>query len=233
MQSKLQMLVISLVIMSGSLLPVVTQAETSASVSLANMYLWRGQNLTPDGPAISGSLDYKMAGAYAGIWASNETAGEETDIYAGSGLSLSGLSVDLSYWKYLYPENISSSGDNSLAGNDASDVVLSMGFGPVSATAYIAVESGADSDVYFTLKGTLGKYSLLYGQWSLENPGELLSNPGGGDEYGHIQFGFAATDSLSFAISKAISSDKNLANAVEEDPLFMVSYGLKFDLDKK
>lgn len=211
--------------------PVLASAASSASFSFSNMYLWRGQNLTPDGPAISGSLDVKNEmGLYAGIWATNEHQGHETDLYGGYGTKLGPVDVDLSYWKYLYPDEGTKV---NLGDNDLSEVVLSVGYGPVKATAYIGVESGADSDNYYTLQGSLGKYSLLYGFWDLENPGDVNLNPTGGDEYSHIQFGYQITDKLSFAISKLFSSDTNLANTKEEDPLFQFSYALSFDLDKK
>ncbi len=68
--------------LSGMAVTTSANAETSASFSASNMYLWRGQNLTPNGGQIAGSLDYgHSSGAYAGIWTSTETGGHETDLY--------------------------------------------------------------------------------------------------------------------------------------------------------
>lgn len=190
-------------------------AGTSASIGFANMYLWRGQNVSPDGPTVSGSLDYKHEkGGYAGIWTTSEFEGHETDLYAGFGASMGKFGVDISYWKYLYPE------DGPIAKTDLSEIVLGLSYGPAAFTTYYGVESGADADIYFTLAGSLGKFTLTYGFWVLENSG--------GDDYSHVQLGYDATDKVSFAVSKAFSSLD--AGGVEEDPLFMVSYGLSFDL---
>ena len=202
------------------------QAEVSATLTAASMYLWRGQNLTPDGPQFAGSLDYSNAsGFYAGAWTSNETGGHETDLYLGFGGSLGDFGYDISYWKYLYPEDCSGTPINcSLGDNDTSEVVVSGSYGPISAAAYINVESGQDSNVYYTISGEMDKFSLTLGFWDLENPG---------NEYKHLTFGYAFSDEISFAVSVADNdSGYTVANGtgVEEDPLFMASYSKTFDL---
>ena len=47
------------------------EVEVSASASVANMYLWRGQDLSGSSgvPAVSGDLTVSASGAYAGVWA--------------------------------------------------------------------------------------------------------------------------------------------------------------------
>lgn len=205
------------------------QAEMSASFAISNMYLWRGQNLTPSGAAASGSLDYSHdSGFYAGAWTSTETDGHETDLYLGFGGEVSGFSYDISYWKYLYPEDVTDAGSKDLGDNDASEIALGVGYGPVSFTAYTAVESEKDDDSYYTLSYSQDAFSVTYGFWDLEKG----SIAGGQDEYSHIQFGYAATDELSFGVSIAASdleADTD-AKAVEEDPLFTVTYAKSFDL---
>lgn len=200
------------------------QAEFSATVGAANMYLWRGQNLTKDGAQVFGSLDYTNGGFYLGAWASTETGGEETDLYVGYGGAIGEFSYGISYWKYLYPEDCSGTPTTcALGDNDASEAVVTLGYGPVHASAYIAVESGKDDDIYYTIDGSLGKFTLLYGWWSLENPG---------NEYSHITLSYAATDELKFAVS-VLSNDSGYTpetGAPAENPLFMVSYSKKFDL---
>ena len=203
--------------------PQVAQAEFSTTLSAANMYLWRGQNLTKDGAQVAGSLDYTMGGFYAGVWASTETGGHETDLYLGYGGDVGGFSYGVSYWKYLYPEDCTATPSCDLGDNDASEVVASVGFGPVTAAAYIAVESGKDDDIYWTIDGTIGKFNLLYGFWDLENPG---------NEYSHLTLSFAATDEIKMAVSIA-NNDSGYTpetNGITENPLFMVSYSKSFDL---
>jgi uncharacterized protein (TIGR02001 family) len=211
--------------------PMAAQADASASVAVSNLYLWRGQNLSPDGGVVSGSLDYSHeSGFYAGVWGTSENGGSETDLYLGYGGEIKGFKYDVSYWWYLYPETRTGesafgAGDSTqldMSDTDASEYVVSLGYGPGTFTAYIQADSDLDDDKYFTLSGEFGKFSATYGWWDLENPDAA-------DEYSHITLGFAATDELSFSVSKA-SSDRSDDLGVEEDPLFAVTWGKSFDL---
>jgi len=211
--------------LSGSAL-----AETSASFSASNMYLWRGQNLTKSSGQIAGSLDYgHSSGAYAGIWTTNEEGGHETDLYVGFGGSAGGVSYDISYWNYLYNEDCNTTSCDS-SKNDASEYVLSVGYEPVTFTAYINADAKTSDDEYsyYTLDAAFGKFNVQYGVWDY--------NKTGANNYSHVTVSYSATDELSFAISKA-SNDSGYENkpssstyGVEEDLLFQVSYSKSFDL---
>jgi uncharacterized protein (TIGR02001 family) len=212
---------VSLATGTAMIAPQSAQAEVSATLGVANMYLWRGQNLTPNGAQAHGSLDYANGGFYAGVWATTETEGHETDLYAGYGGEIGGISFDLSYWKYLYPEDCSVNCD--LGENDLSEVVASVGFGPVTVAGYFTVESGADSDKYYTIDASFGKFNILYGMWDLENPG---------NEYTHVTLSYSATDEITMAVSMA-SNDSGFepeTNGITENPLFYVGYTKSFDL---
>ena len=113
----------------------------------------------------------------------------------------------------MYPEDAA-----DLSDSDAAEVYVTLGYGPVSLAIYQQVDSDLDDDMYYALSGTFGKFTATYGVWDLENPG---------DEYSHITVDFAATDELSFSVSKA-SSDTG--NDAIEDPLFAVSWSKSFDL---
>lgn len=85
--------------------------STSASVSIATDYIWRGYTQTQNEPAISGSFDYAHAsGFYAGIWASNvdfrDDASSEIDFYAGfsSEFGDSGIGYDIGVLRYVYDD---------------------------------------------------------------------------------------------------------------------------------
>jgi uncharacterized protein (TIGR02001 family) len=206
---------VSLSLLSAGLAaPTVASAEVSASLSLANMYLWRGQNLTPDGPQISGSLDYAHdSGLYAGIWATNETGGHETDLYVGFAGEAGGFSYDVSYWYYLYPEDGTAPNDG-LGDTSLSDIVLSGGMADFTVTFYIAEETqGGPDAIYYTLDYTIGDVNLLYGGWDVDAPG---------GEYSHVQVSYSYSENLTFAVS--VASDDTAG--VEEDPLFLVSYSV-------
>lgn len=206
--------------------PTVAQAETSASMAFSNMYLWRGQNLSPDGSVISGSLDYSNeSGMYAGVWTTSEDDGHETDLYIGYGGEASGISYDVSYWWYLYPEERTGTDgtglQQDLGDTDAAEIVLSLGYMDFSFAYYMQVDSDNDDDNYITLGYSFGDFGITYGFWDFENSG--------GDEYSHLTLTYSPIDELSFAISKA-SSDLNDDSGVEEDPLFQVTYSKDFDL---
>lgn len=213
--------------------PMAAQAETSASVAVSNMYLWRGANISPNGGVVSGSLDYSHeSGLYAGIWGSSENGGSEHDLYLGYSGEVSGFSYGVSYFKYMYPEERDDAGEQISSGDsDAAEYVISLGYGPATFTSYINADSDNDDNKYFTLSGEFGKFSVTYGWWDLENDKDPVPNPDGiiVDEYSHITLGYAATDELSFALSKA-SSDRSDDFGVEEDPLFSVTWAKSFDL---
>ena len=198
-------------------------AGASADITVSNMYLWRGQNLSTPGPAISGGLSYSAdSGLYAGAWTSSEGAAGsyETDLYFGYGGEVSGLGYDVSYWEYLYPET----GDatTNMSDTDASEVVLSLSYAGFGFGAYIQADSDNDKNNYYTLSYGVDKFSVTFGMWDLENPG---------NEYSHLTFGYAATDELSFSVSILDNDvDESDPSALTDNPLFQVSYTKSFDL---
>ncbi|MDH5694276.1 MAG: TorF family putative porin, partial [Gammaproteobacteria bacterium] len=209
---------------AGTALPTVAGADgLTTNIAVSNMYLWRGQNLSPNGGVVSGGLNYGLGGLYTGMWTSSETGGHETDLYLGFGGEAGGLSYDISYWHYLYPE------DGKIADSDLSEAVLSLGYGPVKLTAYQSVDdkigAGATGDdwLYATLAVSVDKYTLTYGAWTgFEKANQNASN------YSHVTASFAATEEVSVSVSVAqAESGKNI---VDEDPLFQVSYSKQFDV---
>ena len=199
--------------------PKTAQAEVTATLGFASMYLWRGENLTPDGPQISGDLNYSHgSGFYAGVWVTNETGGHETDLYLGYGGSVGDFGYDVSYWKYLYPEDGTAV---DLGDNDNSEVVLSGSYGPVTASAYINVESDTADDDYFTVDATFDKFNVLYGWWDRE--------AAAGNDGSHITASYAFNDDVTFGVS-LYDNEVPEASGNEEDPLFFASYSKSFSL---
>jgi uncharacterized protein (TIGR02001 family) len=170
---------------SAIALPTAANAELSASLGVANIYLWRGQNLTPDGGQVHGGLQYDNSGFYVGAWSSSEEGGQETDLYLGYGGEVSGFSYDVSYWNYLYPEDTAdeyttdttvspnertvSAVNRGLNDTNQAEVAVSLGYGPVAVGAYINVDGDTPDDNYFTISGTWQQFTLLYGFWDLES----------------------------------------------------------------
>ena len=191
------------------------QAEVGASVGVASTYLWRGYDLGSGTPAVSGDLNYSAAGAYAGIWGSSgdTTAGTEYDLYAGYGMEFDMFSFDVSVWNYNYP-----TGSSEIDFADLTDVVVSIGVGPVSFAAYEPVAGAGDYDYgYYTLSTGYGPFSFTLG----------MHKDGGTDEDGdttdptHLNVDYAYNDNLTFTLSQFISDEPE-----GDDLKFVVSYSI-------
>ncbi|MBK8972126.1 MAG: histidine kinase [Hahellaceae bacterium] len=140
--------------------------EVAASAAVSSMYLWRGQDLGNGSPAISGDVTVSTAGAYAGVWASSgDTAfGSEYDLYVGYGAEVEGFSFDVSLWNYNYANEPGTDGsDEELDTFGAlTDLVISLGFGPVTFTYYDNVAGNTGSE-YYTLEAGYEKFSAKLG----------------------------------------------------------------------
>lgn len=190
-------------------------SEVSASVGVANMYLWRGMDLGDGDAAVSGDLKVKHdSGAYAGIWGSSGDAswGTEYDLYAGWGGKVGNLDVDASLWTYAYPDK-DDTVDGDIAPGELVDGVVSVGSGPVNVTLYEALKGDDDNSYrYVTAKYTKGKYSAMYGQHMYEE----------GASPGHVQLGYQYNDNLSFAVSQFVVDN----DEVDDNPKFLASYSI-------
>ncbi|EKF75745.1 hypothetical protein A11A3_02712 [Alcanivorax hongdengensis A-11-3] len=203
--------------------PSMAAAEVSGSLGISNMYFWRGQDISGGTANVSGSLDYShSSGLYAGVWGSSAgngtngndapAAGTETDLYVGFGNEYKGLSYDLSYVYYAYPNQ---------QDTDFSEVIGSVGFAGVTATGYFGVDNGSteNSSNYYTLGYSYDKYSILAGTWDMEADDT---------NYTHVDLSYALTDQLSFTVSQITAADKFAGVDDSDDPLFVVSYS--FDI---
>lgn len=205
--------------------PSIASAEVSASAGVANFYLWRGQDISAGAPQVSGSLDYAHdSGAYAGVWASSEEAGTETDLYAGYAGEVGGLSYDVSVWEYLYPSDNDLNGPNdSYSDSDLSEFVLGLGYAGLGLTVYFGNDTGGGDDYeYVTLDYSFGDYTIQYGTW-------MFDTIDGADD-SHVTFSYAATDNFTFTMSKGIQDDA-ATSIYDEDVLFHVAYSLPIDMN--
>lgn len=208
--------------------PGAANAEVSASMGVANFYLWRGLDISAGAPQVSGSLDYSHdSGLYAGIWASSEEAGTETDLYIGFAGEAGGLSYDISFWEYLYPSDNALTGPGSdLSDSDLSETVVGLGYAGVGLTFYMGNDSGVGSTIdytYTTLDYTFDKFNVLYGVWSFDPA------VGAPDGDAHLQLSYAATDNFTFTVTKGFQ-DNVTTTMYDEDPLFHVSYSLPVEM---
>lgn len=227
---------------TSSVLPSLAMADLSANIGVANMYLWRGKNLTPNGAQVQGGIKFShAAGLYAGAWTTTETEGHETDLYFGYGGAMQQFKYDVSYWHYLYPEDrdATTTLQVDLGKNDVAEAVISGGYGPITVTGYIQMDapsgtpSNEDENNYLTISAMFDQWTLTYGMWMLET--SALQSVAEDDEYTHFTVMYSATPELGLGVSFAQSDldTKTNTDAVEEDPLFYIAYNWNFDLNKK
>ena len=204
---------------SGSLMTAqhaAAEVEVAASAAVASAYLWRGQDLGGGTPVVSGDIVVSTGGAYAGIWGSSgDTAnGSEYDLWAGYGGSIEDFSYDVSLWTYTYP------GSDALdTFGQLSELIVSIGYGPVAFTYYDNV-AGGSGYTYYTLSAGYEAFSGKIG----------YSDEGGDDDtYTHVDLGYAYNDNLSFTLSKVVDFDDG-ASLGDDDTLFVVSYSLPIEI---
>jgi uncharacterized protein (TIGR02001 family) len=211
---------------AGLVATTTTQAEVSASASVASSYLWRGQNLSNGAAAVSGSLDYALeSGLYTGAWVSSGDAGlgTEYDLYVGFAGEAGGIGYDIGYMGYMYPsqsEEAVEAGDADSTADElgnVGDIYLNLSLADVSLTTNFS-DNGSDY-VYNTLSYGMGSVSALIGvNTDLEDDGK--------GAYTHINLDYAFNDSISFTLSKMVAQSSGTSAA---SPEFVVSYSLPIE----
>ena len=218
----------SALLITGMAAPIAAQAagSLSADVSAANMYLWRGTDVSNGGPAVSGSLGWDSgAGFYVNSWASSGYnvsgvdgyQGYELDIWAGYAGEASGISYDVSVWQIMYPQGSTASEPDGLqAGTE-----ISLGLGYQDFSFSYTVNSGerysGEADYsYLTLGYSFGDFGIKYGMQDVDAPDS---------DWSHIDLSYALGENASVTVSKA-SRDAG----GEEDPLVVFSYTHPIDM---
>lgn len=198
-------------VLSVSAMAPVANAELAASAGVASTYLWRGYDLGSGTPAVSGDIQYDREGFYTGVWASSgdTSAGTEFDLYVGYGIELGGITVDASLWNYNYP-----SGPDETDFADLTEFVLSVGFGPVSATIYENV-AGDNGYTYGTVSANFGAFDVTLGHHNSQ-----AGNPNST----HLDVSYAYNDNLSFTLSQFVDN-----NPEGDDLKVVVAYSLPIE----
>ena len=202
--------------------------DVSGSVGVANMYLWRGENLggTNNGSAaVSGSLQAGYKGAYAGMWGSSgdTTNGTELDFYTGYGTEFKGFSADLSVWNYYYPNH----GDNTSLYDHAYDKTVNNNFGGLSETVLSLGYAGFTVTGYKNIAGDIGYsyYTLAYSYKAFtvlagKHEFSTIDAAGKGHDMVHVDVSYAYNDNLTFTLSQQVD------NAINDRLKFVVAYSL-------
>tara|TARA_R110001592_G_scaffold67059_1_gene205872 strand:+ start:47977 stop:48723 length:747 start_codon:yes stop_codon:yes gene_type:complete len=203
-----------------------SEVEVAASVAISSMYLWRGNNLGNTTPAISGDITASMAGSYGGLWTSSgdKESGNELDIYAGYGGEIEGFMYDLMLVTYVYSSNQVQ--DDTFG--DLSEIILTLGYGPVHFSYYDNI-SGATGYEYYTLNASADAFSATLGYSDSEATGT---------DYTHLDLAYSYNDNLSFTLSQIVDApdEANCApgfsvySGCDDDLKMAVSYSLPIDL---
>lgn len=221
-------LIASTVAAASVVAPSMAAAEVSGSLGIASMYLWRGQDVSAGTANVSGSLDYTTdVGFYAGSWVSSAgtsvnaagTTSTETDFYAGFGGEAGGLSYDLSYWTYVYPED-------DVGAGELAEFIASVGMAGFTFSGYVSANNLSNSDkenlgddLYFTLGYEYDAFGVTVGTWDLDADDS---------NYTHVDLSYSPVDNLTFTVSKVVDSDEFAPVTDDQDPLFVVGYS--FDI---
>ena len=120
----------------------VSEIGVSANVAMTSNYVWRGMSQTQDSPAIQGGFDVDYKGFYLGTWASNVNFGDatnslEADVYLGYAGEISGLSYDIGFNEYMYPNQE----DAYNFGEAYFGLGYDFGVASVGATYYIGIDT--------------------------------------------------------------------------------------------
>ena len=200
--------------MGAMTVPTIAAAEVGYNAAVSSMYLWRGQDVS-NGTVVSGGIDYSHdSGLYVSGWASTGIVGDtitaesdsgngyELDIILGYAGEVAGIGYDISYWEIDYPQTYKE------AFNEAS---LGLSYKDFSLSYTTNTDSAVDYD-YITVGYSYDKLGITYG----------MSDAGAGAEYSHVDLSYAASDALSFTVSK-LSDD---GAGKPEEMLVAVSYSL-------
>ncbi|MCW8195513.1 histidine kinase [Proteobacteria bacterium 005FR1] len=201
--------------------------DVSASVGVANMYLWRGFDVGNGDAAVFGDITASVGGFYGQVWTSSgdATAGQEYDLIVGYGHEFGDFSVGLSAISYVFPR-FPIEPDPSIPnqGNDIGDWVeaaLTLGWGPLSFTYFDTIEAKEGSYAlgedysYFTASAGFGPFGILIGRHDMET----------GDDPVHLNLSYAYNDNLSFMVSKFVADE----DEIEHDANFIVSYSIPLE----
>jgi len=220
--------------------------EINASVGIANMYLWRGLDVsgTSATAAVSGSVSVavKPAGFYFGIWGSSgwEGAGAEYDLFIGWGRQWGLFGFDISAWNYVYSE-CDCEYENV---GKLSDVVMSFSFTPEGkgwgfGLGYYQNVTDSANQFYYTGSVDLWMFSILVGhsngayEWDADNAEDLVKKgaawiAAAEADYTHANVTYSYNKNLNFTISQIFQQGDD--GEYNERPKFVVSYNLPINL---
>jgi len=221
--------------------PDTTLLSVEVHATVANMYLFRGQDLGNGSAMISGYLVGSGKGFYSGIWVASGDAelGAEYDVFFGYEGNISDVTVNTNLTNYIYPSN-----EEADTFGARSDFYLNVAYGPF-ALDYQDNIAGDSGYAYYAFTVALLRYSVTLGVADINDltDSAILSNVPGdsyfaGDvrvDYTHLDFSYSYNDNLTFTVSKVLEQDTiemggvKYENNVDDDLLFALSYSLPIE----
>jgi uncharacterized protein (TIGR02001 family) len=175
--------------------------ETSANVTLATDYKFRGISQTDTSPAVQGGFDIAFdTGIYAGIWGSNVDFAKsmELDYYVGFAADLNDtVSYDVGFVYYDYPGTPDTDrtwmGGSESVEDDYAEIYASV-------SAFDATLGFAYSDDYYL---ETGEFYYVYLDYGFELPAGFSV----GLHYGYNDFEYADDDSDAKDAASAFLTD--------------------------
>jgi len=207
----------------GATLP--AYAATTASVSVSNMYLWRGLSISNPAPQVSGDINFSHdSGVYAGIWTSSEggfDGSSETDLTVGFAKKFGDVGIDVGVAEYIYPDAVNAdTGSDKLSDTDISEFYVGGSFGPVSAK--LLINTDESKNMYLTIDGMWGKFGAHIGSTMQKDSAK---------EYTDFNVSYMPVDNLTWTLSFASGDGaKNSYSGDQTDPHVVVSYKWPFDV---
>ncbi len=203
--------------------------EVSASVSVANTYLFRGVDLGNGSAQVAGDLIADFGGAYAGAWLSSgdDALGTEADFFAGYAFDIAdtGISADLGYLTYVYPSSDVGAGEiaevYAVLGYAYDDVELSYAFNyDVSQTGGALTAAGEGREwTYMSLSAAVDQFGVLVGYHNKDSVNEGLL---------HIDGTYAYNDNLAFTVSVPVDAEDG-STLDDNDPTYVATLSLPIE----
>lgn len=211
--TNMQKTLAALLVSSTALTGVAQAAEVEANFGVTTDYIWRGMTQNSGNSSASGGIDVAIDGGfYVGTWVGDvdyNGSTYELDLYGGYAGEIGGLSIDVGYLAYMYPD-APDTFDGEDQDLDFSEVYVSVGSGPLSLSYYVLADGDgkdAGDDTYASVA-----YETEIGSWGFAASYGLYDVDGNDDASSDIVISLSKDD-FTFAL---ISTD-DLVEAADED----------------
>lgn len=164
---KVKSLIAGSVLAASTVASSASMAETSLSANVGFMsdYFFRG--IYQAESSASAGLDLGIGpGFYVGTWLADVNDGIEYDLYGGWATEYKGFAFDIGYYTYNYTDDWD---------DTYSEVLASVGYGPVSVQYAVGEWDGFGTPVDYTFLGVTAEYKgayITYGDFGDEAEGD-------------------------------------------------------------